>query len=353
MVTTGGPHFYPDDPLWIDNDAVADASSVKAVEDANSYDFVVNTFATPGERRDLRAMNVNTLDEVPNSAWFVNRIGRDAMSIADVVRGPDRFASISLDGWKVSGGKATGVQPGFRMTDREGHTYQIEFDPPANPEMATGAEIIGTAFYHAFGYHTVDVYLADLDPDRLVISDKATYRDPLAGGRKRPFTRSDVDKVLRRAARRADGKYRVLVSRFADGKPLGNFRYYGTRPDDPNDIVAARAPPRAQGRARVRRVAEPRRFPRRQQPGHARSASRTDGTSNTTCSTLVRLWAADGLRAASPAGQRVHPRVEARLADTGHAWDVCTPLDSHFVSRCAARRGSIRSRRLRARVVEA
>ena len=123
------------------------------------------------------------------------------------------------------------------MTDREGHTYQIEFDPPANPEMATGAEMIGTAFYHAFGYHTVDVYLAELDPDRLVISDKATYRDPLAGGRKRPFTRSDVDKVLRRAARRADGKYRVLVSRFADGKPLGNFRYYGTRPDDPNDIV--------------------------------------------------------------------------------------------------------------------
>ena len=34
-----------------------------------------------------------------------------------------------------------------------------------------------------------------------------------------------------------NGRYRVLASRFADGKPLGNFRYYGTRPDDPNDIV--------------------------------------------------------------------------------------------------------------------
>ena len=34
-----------------------------------------------------------------------------------------------------------------------------------------------------------------------------------------------------------NGRYRVLASRFADGKPLGNFRYYGTRPDDPNDLV--------------------------------------------------------------------------------------------------------------------
>jgi hypothetical protein len=236
VFTADAPRFYHDDPLWMDDDMALDASKVVAVEDANSYDFIVNTFANPGERRNVRAMNINTIDEVPDSSWFVNRIGRVPLATAALVRGPDRFESVSLDHWVVASGKSTGLQPGFRMTDPEGHLYQIEFDPPSNPELATGAEIIGTAFYHAFGYHTVDVYLAELDPDRLVISEKATQFDPLLGER-RKLTRGDIDNVFRRAARQSNGKYRVLVSRFADGKPLGNFRYYGTRPDDPNDIV--------------------------------------------------------------------------------------------------------------------
>jgi hypothetical protein len=236
VFTANTPRFYPDDPLWADDDASLDASRVVAVEDANSYDFVVNTFGDAGERRNVRAMNINTLDEVPDSSWFTNRIGRMRLPTADLVRGPDRVASVSLDGWVVSSGKSTGVQPGFRMTDPQGHLHQIEFDPPSNPELATGAEIIGTAFYYAFGYNTVDVYLAELDAARLVISPSATQFDPLLGER-RKLTRRDIDNVLRRAARQANGKYRVLVSRFADGAPLGNFRYYGTRPDDPNDVV--------------------------------------------------------------------------------------------------------------------
>ena len=233
---TAQPSYYPDDPVWHDDDMSIDASASRAHDDSNGYDFVVNTFVRPGEKRDVRAMNVNTVDEVPDSSWFVNRIGRRPMTIAELVRGPQRVDAISLDGWVVWRGKPTGVQPGFRMKDPSGHQYQIEFDPPSNPEMASGAEIIGTAFYNAFGYHTVDVYLAELDPARLVIDPNAKIDDPLIGAR-RALTRDDVEAVLRRAARRPDGKYRVLASRFADGEPRGNFRYYGTRPDDPNDIV--------------------------------------------------------------------------------------------------------------------
>src|SRR5262245_29194066 len=55
-------------------------------------------------------------------------------------------------------------------------------------------------------------------------------------GRKRPMTRRDVDKLLARGARLPNGKYRATLSRFAEGQNRGYFKYYGTRPDDPNDI---------------------------------------------------------------------------------------------------------------------
>ncbi len=231
------PRFYPDDPIWVDDDMALDASGAAEQEDSNGYDFVINSFGKPGERRDVRALNVNTVDEVPDSSWFTNRIGRREIPLEELVRGPDRGpAQISIEGWVLSRDKGAGVQPGFRMTDPTGQLYQIEVDPPAHPEMATGAEMIGTAFYYAFGYHTVDVYLTEFDADTLVISEKATIRDPFTGQR-RPFVRRDLDQILRRAARLPNGRYRALASRFASGKPLGNFRYSSTRSDDPNDIV--------------------------------------------------------------------------------------------------------------------
>src|SRR5688572_282043 len=192
------PVFYPDDPIAVDDDMSLDASKVARIEDSNAYDFVANTFLDLGERHDVRARNINTVDEVPDSSWFLNRIGRARPSTAELVRGPDRLESLSLDGWKVSGAKGAGLQPGFRMTDPSGQLYQIEFDPPSNPELATGAEIIGTAFYYAFGYNTVEVYVAELDPEKIEIAANARITDPLIGKRRR-LERRDVDDEIGRA----------------------------------------------------------------------------------------------------------------------------------------------------------
>jgi hypothetical protein len=44
--------------------------------------------------------------------------------------------------------------------------------------------------------------------------------------------------LLEHAARRPDGTYRAFAGRMIPGKIIGSFRYQGTRPDDPNDVIA-------------------------------------------------------------------------------------------------------------------
>jgi hypothetical protein len=231
-----GLRFYPDDPVWVDDDRAFDASGALPTATGDIYDFVEHTFLPPVDPVDRPALNVNTLDEVPDSSWFTNRIGRQALSREAVVRGPDRLTRPDIGSWPIVAGKAEGKQPGYRVQDPDKHLWQIEFDPPAHPEMASAAEVIGTAFYHALGYHVVEVYVADIDPARIQIAPNARIRAAALPTGVRSFVRADLDAVLARAARRPDGRVRVLASRFADGSPLGSFRYSGQRPDDPNDV---------------------------------------------------------------------------------------------------------------------
>src|SRR3954471_18772765 len=72
---TAGPRFYPDDPVWVDDDRAFDAAKALPTATGDLYDFVEHTFRSPGEHVDRAAINVNTLDEVPDSSWFTNRIG--------------------------------------------------------------------------------------------------------------------------------------------------------------------------------------------------------------------------------------------------------------------------------------
>ena len=230
------PRFYPDDPIQVDHDTAFDASGAQPLELSEWYDFLENTFAAPANTANIRALNVNTVDEVPDSSWFTSRIGRGGMSIADIVRGPDRVERLDVDEWVIVRDKgAAGFQPGFRAVDARHpeQLYQLEVDVKQYRDLSSSAELIGTTVYHAIGYNVVDVYLVDVDPAKIRIAPTATIRD--ASGR-RPYRRGDLDEVLDAAARNPDGTYRMTAGRFVEGEPMGNFKYFGTRPDDPNDI---------------------------------------------------------------------------------------------------------------------
>jgi hypothetical protein len=86
VTRASGPAFFPDDPLLVDPET-QDASGVRPWNVNDAYDFVENTFLGPGDRRDIRAVNVNTIDEVPDSSWYVNRMVLRPLSDDEIVQG--------------------------------------------------------------------------------------------------------------------------------------------------------------------------------------------------------------------------------------------------------------------------
>jgi hypothetical protein len=135
----------------------------------------------------------------------------------------------------VTAAKVEGITPGFRIRDAKGREYFIKFDPMTNPELASAADVITSKFFYALGYNVPENYVVRFDASQLVIDKDAYLKD--AAGKRRPIRQADVAEMLTKAPRQADGRYRALASRLLPGRPIGPFKYDGTRGDDPNDLI--------------------------------------------------------------------------------------------------------------------
>ncbi len=225
--------FYDDDPLAREPET-RDASKVQDRDIVLSYDLAENLFGHPGDSRKVRARNVNTIDEVPDSSWFTNRILARPLSIEEAVQGPVTGPGPAPGPMTVTRAKPSGVSAGFVLRDSAGVTWFAQFDAAGYDEAATGAAMVANKIFHALGYWQVENQLAELRIDMLTIGSSAVTETP--SGKIRQLDRDDLNKLLTRAARQTDGAYRMLVSR-GIANARGRFRYYGTRGDDPNDIV--------------------------------------------------------------------------------------------------------------------
>ena len=234
-VSTNGLHFYPDDPIAREPES-QDASKAQPYFMGSLYEMTTNLFVTARYKPSgTRARNINTIDEVPNSNWFTNRIGTTPVTVEEIVRGTNRSAPPDPSRWTLTREKTSGSHPGFTARDAKGETWFLEFDPSFFAEGATGAVTVATKIFWAFGYNQVETFLTTFDPKHVEIDPEATLRRP-SGARTR-FTPDDMNAILEHVARRADGTYRVVAGRLLPGKILGGFQYDGTRPDDPNDVV--------------------------------------------------------------------------------------------------------------------
>ena len=234
-VTLAGqkPKFYADDPLLRAPETV-DASEVVDRDIVLSFDLAENLFGTPGELRKIKALNVNTIDEVPDSSWFTNRIGARPVPIEEAVRGPVTGPGPAAGPLTVTRAKPSGVSAGFVLRDSAGETWFAQFDAPGYNEAASGAAMVANKLFYTLGYWQTENQIAVLDPEQLLLGEKAVTETP--SGKIRRLDRDDLMKLLKRAAREEDGTYRMLVSRGVPNS-RGRFRYYGTRSDDPNDLV--------------------------------------------------------------------------------------------------------------------
>jgi len=226
--------FYPDDPLWEDNDMMH-VPSVKVFELEKQYDFLENTFLAPDLPYGTEALNTNTLGEVPDSAWWTNRIGVREMSITEIVRGPDTVDGPAPGKWTIIGRPEGGITPKFTIKDARGDTYIFKLDPPHMLELPSSAEMVSTKIFHALGFNVAQDFLVWVKPEDLEIKPGATWKD--AKGKRREIDREDVDYWFQEYVGRTNGQVRVLASKFIPGKPVGEYKHYGTRPDDPNDVI--------------------------------------------------------------------------------------------------------------------
>jgi hypothetical protein len=226
---TCAPHAYVSPFVWdqVDNLVFAPLSRAFSVE-------------VSGE-----AVNVNSLDEVPNSSWFTNRPrtaraeGEAARAGApgackpdDVLPAPDQVP----DGaWVIDHGKDNGSTPGFRIHVPGKGLYMLKADDEGKPERASAASVIGAAFYHAIGFYTTCEQIVVLRRAQLALSPGLTVVDN--DGVSHPFDERALDKVLASTTQLPGHLVRMQASKWLSGLAIGPFRYLGTRADDPNDVV--------------------------------------------------------------------------------------------------------------------
>lgn len=259
----GGTRRFPlREPLWEDTDKRAvqarcetrpskdDANHVSCAPDVYvsplAWDAADNSLFRPISKifavdPPQEARNVNAFDEVPDSSWFTNRLGRKKPPLDELLRGACKLddmldpSTAKAGEYVIDQGKPNGASPGFRVKVGGKKKYMFKTDFEKEPERPSAAAVIGTVVYYAAGFNTSCEQVLYADPSVFTLKPGLTVT--ANDGVTRPFDAPALQKLLGAAVKDSSGKVRFQVSAWLPGFLLGPFKYEGTRSDDPNDVI--------------------------------------------------------------------------------------------------------------------
>ena len=191
----------------------------------------------------VEAVNVNALDEAPDSSWFADPrrnpedpgAGPRALPLADVERGANREPPPRAP-FAVSRTLEGGSALGLVVEDALGRRYAMKLNPAGHDDLVSGADAVANRLAYSSGWLVPANQVVELARGDVLLKPGATQRDKF--DQVRPLRAPDLDALFGRAARRPDGRYRALASRWVDGQILGFFSWLGRNRHDPNDRYA-------------------------------------------------------------------------------------------------------------------
>lgn len=225
-----------------------DAKKAPCIEEYTSYfawDAVDNILFRPISwtlivKSKGEARNVNAFDEVPDSSWFVNRIGVRPMTDEEVFDGYCRAGKmlnpkLPDEAWLIDHGKDNGANPGFRVKS-EGVKYMLKTDSidDGQGERPTAATAIASRFYYAAGWWAPCDAVVYFPRSILKLKPGLTIKANVGVAKK--FDEQLLDRILEQTSKRGP-LFRAAASRWLPGESLGPFTYDGVRDDDPSDVI--------------------------------------------------------------------------------------------------------------------